>query len=147
MSKPILILNGPNLNRLGLREPEVYGSETLDALNARLSTRAKELNTTLEFFQSNHEGELIDRIHAAAESARGIIFNPGGFTHTSVALRDAVASVSIPVIEVHISNIFAREPFRHKTVVSGACRGVISGLGTNGYIIALEYLVGETAQT
>ena len=145
MSKPILILNGPNLNRLGLREPEVYGSETLDALNARLSARAKELNTTLEFFQSNHEGELIDRIHAAADTTRGIIFNPGGFTHTSVALRDAVASVSIPVIEVHISNIFAREPFRHKTVVSGACRGVISGLGTNGYIIALEHLVTDTA--
>jgi len=143
MSKPILILNGPNLNRLGLREPEVYGHETLDALNARLSARAKELNTPLEFFQSNHEGELIDRIHAAADTAGGIILNPGGFTHTSVALRDAVASVSIPVIEVHISNIFAREPFRHQTIVSGACRGVISGLGTNGYIIALEYLAGE----
>lgn len=144
MSNPILILNGPNLNRLGLREPEVYGSETLDALNGRLTARARELNATLEFFQSNHEGELIDRIHVAADTARGIIFNPGGFTHTSVALRDAVASVSIPVIEVHISNIFAREPFRHHTVVSGACRGVISGLGTDGYIIALEYLVGET---
>lgn len=144
MSKPILILNGPNLNRLGLREPEVYGSETLDALNARLSARAQKMNVTLEFFQSNHEGELIDRIHAAADTTRGIILNPGGFTHTSVALRDAVASVSIPVIEVHISNIFAREPFRHQTIVSGACRGVISGLGANGYSIALEYLAGET---
>ena len=144
MSKPILVLNGPNLNRLGLREPEVYGSETLDALNERLSARAQELKVTLEFFQSNHEGELIDRIHAVADTVRGIILNPGGFTHTSVALRDAVASVSTPVIEVHISNIFARESFRRQTIVSGACRGVISGLGTNGYIIALEYLAAET---
>jgi 3-dehydroquinate dehydratase-2 len=144
MSKPILILNGPNLNRLGLREPEVYGSETLTDLNDRLMARAKDLGAELEFFQSNHEGELIDRIHAAADSARGIIFNPGGYTHTSVALRDAVASVTIPVIEVHISNIFAREPFRHKTVISGACVGVISGLGTNGYLIALEHLAAQT---
>ena len=145
MSKPILVLNGPNLNRLGLREPEVYGSETLDALNERLSARAQELKVTLEFFQSNHEGELIDRIHAAADTVRGIILNPGGFTHTSVALRDAVASVSTPVIEVHISNIFARESFRRQTIVSGACRGVISGLGTNGYLIALEFLMTEAA--
>jgi len=144
MSKSILILNGPNLNRLGLREPEVYGSETLETLNARITARAQDLAVTVEFFQSNHEGELIDRIHAAADTMRGIIINPGGFTHTSVALRDAVASVPILTIEVHISNIFAREPFRHQTVVSGACRGVISGLGTNGYLIALEYLVGET---
>ncbi len=143
MSKHILVLNGPNLNRLGLREPEVYGSETLDALNQRLAARAQELKVTLEFFQSNHEGELIDRIHASADNAHGIILNPGGFTHTSVALRDAVASVPTPVIEVHISNIFARESFRHQTIVSGACRGVISGLGTNGYLIALEFLATE----
>jgi 3-dehydroquinate dehydratase-2 len=143
MSKHILVLNGPNLNRLGLREPEVYGSETLDALNQRLAARAQELKVTLEFFQSNHEGELIDRIHAAADSANGIILNPGGFTHTSVALRDAVSSVPTPVIEVHISNIFARESFRHQTIVSGACCGVISGLGTYGYLIALEFLATE----
>jgi 3-dehydroquinate dehydratase-2 len=144
MSKPILVLNGPNLNRLGLREPEVYGNETLAALNERLSARARELNVPLEFFQSNHEGELIDCIHAAADRARGIILNPGGFAHTSVALRDAVASIPTPVIEVHISNIFAREPFRHQTIVSGACLGVISGLGTNGYLVALEFLVAQS---
>jgi len=145
MSKPILVLNGPNLNRLGLREPEVYGKETLAALNERIEFRARELQVPVEFFQSNHEGELIDRIHAAADNARGIILNPGGYTHTSVALRDAVASISTPVIEVHISNIFARESFRHQTIVSGACRGVISGLGTKGYLIALEFLAADTA--
>jgi 3-dehydroquinate dehydratase-2 len=144
MSKPVLIINGPNLNRLGMREPEVYGSETLDALNARLSARAKELGVSVEFFQSNHEGELIDRIHAAADTASGIIINPGGLTHTSVSLRDAIASVPIPTIEVHISNIFAREPFRQQSVVSGACVAVISGLGTQGYLAALEHLASET---
>jgi len=141
MPKPILILNGPNLNRLGLREPEIYGRETLDQLNTRITTRAKELGVAVEFCQSNHEGELIDRLHAAADSAAGVILNPGGLAHTSVALRDAVASIPIPTVEVHISNIFAREPFRHRSIVSGACRGVISGLGTQGYLLALDYLV------
>ncbi len=141
MSKPILILNGPNLNRLGLREPEIYGSETLEDLTSRLTAHAKSLNASVEFFQSNHEGELIDRIHAAADSASGIVFNPGGYTHTSVALRDAIASISIPVVEVHISNIFSREPFRHQSLLSGACRGVVSGLGTSGYVAAIDYLV------
>jgi 3-dehydroquinate dehydratase-2 len=144
MSKPVLIINGPNLNRLGMREPEVYGNETLDALNARLAARAQELGLTIEFFQSNHEGELIDRIHAAADTASGIIINPGGLTHTSVSLRDAIASIKVPVIEVHISNIFAREPFRQQSVVSGACIAVISGLGTQGYFVALEYLAAES---
>ena len=141
MPKPILILNGPNLNRLGLREPEIYGRETLDQLNTRITTRAKELGVAVEFCQSNHEGELIDRLHAAADSAAGVILNPGGLAHTSVALRDAVASIPIPTVEVHISNIFAREPFRHRSILSGACRGVISGLGTQGYLLALDYLV------
>jgi 3-dehydroquinate dehydratase-2 len=141
MPKPILILNGPNLNRLGLREPEIYGSETLDQLNTRITTRAKELGVTVEFHQSNHEGGLIDRLHAAADSVAGVILNPGGLAHTSVALRDAVASIPIPTIEVHISNIFAREPFRRRSIVSGTCRGVISGLGTQGYLLALEHLV------
>ena len=144
MRKPVVVINGPNLNRLGLREPEIYGSETLDALNGRIADRAEELGVPVEFFQSNHEGELIDRIHAAADTALGIVLNPGGLAHTSVALRDAVSSISIPVVEVHISNIFAREPFRQQTVVSGACRAVISGLGTRGYFLALEYLVAET---
>ena len=140
MKKPILILNGPNLNRLGKREPEVYGDETLEELNARLEAYVEELDVEIETFQSNHEGELIDRIHQAADTCSGIVLNPGGLTHTSVSLRDAVASVPIPVVEVHISNIFAREPFRQTTIVSGACKGVISGLGTDGYFLAVDYL-------
>jgi len=141
MTKPILIINGPNLNRLGTREPEVYGRETLEQLNSRITVRAKELGVSVDFFQSNHEGELIDRLHAAAETASAVILNPGGLAHTSVALRDAVASIPIPTVEVHISNIFAREPFRQHSVVSGACRGIISGLGVQGYLIALDHLV------
>jgi 3-dehydroquinate dehydratase-2 len=144
MKRTILVLNGPNLNRLGLREPHIYGTETVEQLNARLTKRGAELNLTLEFFQSNHEGELIDRLHSYGEAA-GAIFNPGGLAHSSVALRDAVASIPIPVIEVHISNIFAREPFRHTSLVSGGCRGVICGLGTNGYMVALEHLAGISA--
>ena len=141
MPKPILILNGPNLNRLGVRDPEVYGRETLEQINARIAARAKDLGVSVEFYQSNHEGDLIDRIHAAADLASAVILNPGGFAHTSVALRDAVASIPIPTVEVHISNIFAREPFRRRSIVSGACRGIISGLGTQGYLLALEHLV------
>lgn len=140
MSRLIVVINGPNLNRLGKREPEVYGRDTLGDINARIAAHAKSAGLEVEFFQSNHEGDLIDCIHDAADSALGIILNPGGLTHTSVALRDAVSSVSIPVIEVHISNIFAREPFRHQSMVSGACRGVISGLGATGYILAVDYL-------
>ncbi|MBI5867847.1 MAG: type II 3-dehydroquinate dehydratase [candidate division Zixibacteria bacterium] len=140
MTKSILVLNGPNLNRLGLREPEVYGHETLDQVNDRIAKRAQTLGLAVEFFQSNHEGELIDRLHAAADSSAGVIINPGGFAHTSVALRDAIASIPIPAIEVHISNIFAREPFRQTSVISGACRGIISGLGVNGYLLALDHL-------
>jgi len=141
MPKPILILNGPNLNRLGLREPAVYGQETLEQVCKRIAARAGELGVSVEFYQSNHEGDLIDRIHAAADTAAGVILNPGGLAHTSVALRDAVASIPIPTVEVHISNIFAREPFRRRSIVSGACRGVITGLGTQGYLLALEHLV------
>lgn len=139
MAARILILNGPNLNRLGSREPQIYGSETLDELNARLASRARALHIDIEFFQSNHEGELIDRLHAYG-SAQGAILNPGGLAHYSVSLRDAVASIPIPVVEVHISNIYAREPFRQHSLVSGVCRGIISGLGTHGYFLALEHL-------
>lgn len=139
MSATILVLNGPNLNRLGAREPQIYGSETLDELNARLASHAQALDIAIEFFQSNHEGDLIDRLHTYG-TARGAILNPGGLAHYSVSLRDAVASVPIPVIEVHISNIYARESFRQHSVVSGACRGIISGLGTHGYFLALEHL-------
>ncbi|MEW5701965.1 MAG: type II 3-dehydroquinate dehydratase [Candidatus Zixiibacteriota bacterium] len=145
MSKPILVLHGPNLNRLGLREPEIYGRLTLAEINDRISERGRQLGVDVEFAQSNHEGVLIDRLHAAADSAGGVILNPGALAHTSIALRDAVASIPIPVIEVHLSNIFAREEFRQRSVVSGACRGVISGLGVSGYLLALEYLAAETA--
>jgi 3-dehydroquinate dehydratase-2 len=139
VSATILVLNGPNLNRLGSREPQIYGSETLDELSARLATRAKALDIDIEFFQSNHEGDLIDRLHAY-RNARAAILNPGGLAHYSVSLRDAIAAIPIPVIEVHISNIYAREPFRQHSVLSGACRGIISGLGTHGYFLALEHL-------
>ena len=140
MSKPILILNGPNLNRLGLREPDIYGHDTLESINGRIADHARECGLEVVFQQSNHEGALIDHLHTAADSAIGVIFNPGGFTHTSVALRDAVASIPVPVIEVHLSNIYAREPFRHQSVISGACRAVISGLGAQGYLAAVDYL-------
>lgn len=139
MATTILVLNGPNLNRLGLREPQLYGTELLEDLNARILTHAHSLSLHAEFFQSNHEGALIDRLHGYG-IARGVVLNPGGLAHSSVSLRDAVASIPIPVIEVHISNIFAREPFRHVSLVSGACRGIISGLGTNGYLQAVDYL-------
>lgn len=139
MAVTILIINGPNLNRLGLREPQLYGTETLVELNERIQAHAQALGLHAEFFQSNHEGALIDRLHAYG-NAKGVVINPGGLAHTSVSLRDAIASIPLPAIEVHISNIFAREPFRHSSVVSGACRGVISGLGTNGYLQAVDYL-------
>lgn len=139
MATTILVVNGPNLNRLGLREPQLYGTESLDDLNARILTHAHSLGLHTEFFQSNHEGALIDRLHGYGV-AKGVVLNPGGLAHYSVSLRDAIASIPIPVIEVHISNIFAREAFRHVSLVSGACRGVISGLGTNGYLQAVDYL-------
>ncbi|WP_040228724.1 type II 3-dehydroquinate dehydratase [Bhargavaea cecembensis] len=134
----ILCLNGPNLNRLGKREPDIYGTKTLDDVEARLGEKAGELGARISFFQSNHEGCLIDRIHEAAdEGMEGIIFNPGAFTHTSVALRDAVASVGIPTVEVHISNIHTREEFRHHSFIAPVCIGQIAGLGTHGYELAL----------
>lgn len=139
MASTILVINGPNLNRLGLREPDIYGRETLDELTARVQSHIHARGLRAEFFQSNHEGSLIDRLHAYG-SAKGIILNPGGLAHTSVALRDAVTSIPIPVVEVHMTNIFAREPFRQVSLVSGACRGVISGLGAYGYMLAADYL-------
>ncbi|MBA2667361.1 MAG: type II 3-dehydroquinate dehydratase [Trueperaceae bacterium] len=141
----IWILNGPNLNRLGTREPEMYGRESLADVERRCGTVARELGVDVRCEQSNHEGVLIDWLHQAADTgARGVVLNPGGFTHTSVALRDAVASITVPVVEVHISNVHARESFRHVSFVAGVARGTIVGLGTVGYELALRALVSPT---
>ncbi len=137
----ILVLHGPNLNLLGAREPEVYGPLTLDEINAKLIELGKSLGTELKCQQSNHEGALIDALHEARTWAGGVIFNPGGYTHTSIALRDAIAAIGIPVIEVHLSNVYAREPFRYKSLISAVCRGKIVGLGWKSYTLALRALV------
>ena len=135
----VLVLNGPNLNLLGTREPEIYGSDTLDDIAGRLEDRAQELGLRIDLRQSNHEGHLIDWLHEAqARGARAVILNPGGLTHTSVALHDAVKGITAPVIEVHLSNPHAREPFRHKSFVSPVARGTITGLGAAGYMLALD---------
>jgi 3-dehydroquinate dehydratase-2 len=140
MAKKLLLLNGPNLNLLGTREPEVYGSTTLDAIERDAVAQAKSAGATLACFQSNHEGQLIDRIHAArSEGVEAIVINPGGFTHTSVALRDALAGVAIPFIEVHISNIHRRESFRHHSYLSELAAGVICGFGVEGYRHAIDF--------
>jgi 3-dehydroquinate dehydratase-2 len=140
MAKKLLLLNGPNLNLLGKREPAVYGTTTLADIEHAAVAQAQAAGATLACFQSNHEGALIDRIHAArSEGVDFIVINPGGLTHTSVALRDAFASVAIPFVEVHISNIHARESFRHHSFLSGIAQGVICGLGTDGYRIAIDF--------
>nr|WP_314443149.1 type II 3-dehydroquinate dehydratase [uncultured Sphingomonas sp.] len=137
--RKILVLNGPNLNRLGTREPEVYGSDTLDDIAARMHDHAGTLRLTVDVRQSNHEGHLIDWLHEAAdEGAHAVILNAGGLTHTSVALRDAVAAVPTPVIEVHLSNPQARERFRYHSLIAGVCRGSISGFGAGSYLLALD---------
>ena len=136
----ILILHGPNLNLLGTREPEVYGTMTLDDINTKLVELGKELGMEITCLHSNHEGALIDALQDARTWANGVVFNPGGYTHTSIALRDAISAIQIPVIEVHLSNVYAREEFRHVSMISAVCRGKIVGLGWRSYTLGLQAL-------
>ena len=137
----ILVLHGPNLNLLGEREPELYGTLTLAQINDRLQSEAERLGVEITIAQSNHEGVLIDELHAAREWAIGGVINPGALSHTSVSLRDAIAAVDYPVIEVHLSNIYARERFRRRSLTAAACRGVLSGLGWQGYLMGLQSII------
>lgn len=138
VAKPIFVLNGPNLNLLGLRQPEIYGKETLADVEAALGRLAVELGLAVDCRQSNHEGQLVDWIHEARAAAAGILINPGAYSHTSVAILDALNAFDGPVLEVHISNIHKREAFRHHSFVSGRAEGVIAGFGTEGYLLALR---------
>jgi 3-dehydroquinate dehydratase-2 len=138
--EPVLVLHGPNLNLLGEREPEVYGGLSLAEINQRLANEGKALGLEVQTRQFNSEGSLIDSLHDARSWARGVIFNPGGYTHTSVALRDAVLAIGLPVVEVHLSNIFAREDFRHHSLIAPVCLGIISGFGWHSYRLALLIL-------
>jgi 3-dehydroquinate dehydratase-2 len=141
----ILILNGPNLNLLGTREPDVYGSHTLDDIVAECRAVAAEHGFDITAVQSNIEGELIDALHSARDTSVGVVFNPGAYTHTSIALRDAISAVDLPVIETHMSNVHAREEFRHTSMVSAVCVGVVGGFGRDSYRLALEGLVRHLA--
>ena len=138
----ILVLNGPNLNLLGKREPQIYGAETLEDINRRIAALAIELGVEVAFFQSNHEGELVQKIQDALGAYQAIVINPGAYTHTSVALRDAISSTGIPTIEAHISNIYKREEFRHQSYISAVAAGQIAGFGPESYLLALRAAVG-----
>ncbi len=137
----IKVINGPNLNMLGVRKTEIYGTESLESIRLELKALSHEKGVELDFFQSNHEGELIDEIQGCYRDVDGIIINPGALTHYSIAIRDAIEAVSVPTIEVHITNIFAREEFRHHSVISPVCKGTIAGVGTYGYQLALQGLL------
>ena len=139
----ILVINGPNLNMLGQREPDIYGSTTLPQIEQSIQARAAELSVSVEFFQSNSEGDILDHIQQRGPTSDGIILNAGALTHTSIALRDALAILSVPIVEVHISNIYAREEFRHTSLTAPVVNGVIGGLGPQGYVLALDYVAAQ----
>lgn len=139
----LLIINGPNLNLLGRREPGIYGSTTLDDINAGLTTVAVSLGVTVDFFQSNHEGAIVDAIQQAIGRYEGLIINPAAYTHTSVAIRDAIAGTGVPTVEVHLSNVYSREEFRHKSLTAPVVLGQIAGFGASGYELALRGLIGH----
>ena len=140
MMKSLLVLHGPNLNLLGTREPEVYGVLTLSEINQKLVDACKKNGFEIKTYQSNHEGELIDALHKAVEWADGVVFNPGAYTHTSIALRDAVSAIGIPVVEVHLSNVYAREVFRHTSLIAPVCVGKITGFGWRSYLLGIQAL-------
>ena len=142
-TRRILVIHGPNLNQLGTREPSIYGTTTLSEIDALLAARAKERGAEIQAYQSNHEGEIVDRIQQDSPGADGILINPGGLTHTSVVLRDALAGAELPTVEVHLSNVFAREAFRHHSYVSGVALGVVSGFGVRSYLLGLEALLAH----
>ncbi len=142
MRKKILIIHGPNLNMLGKREPDTYGAATIDDVNRSLSARAEEMGLDLETFQSNHEGEIVEKLQAASESCAALIINPAAYTHTSIAIRDAILLLNMPVIEVHLSNIYKREAFRKQSLIADIATGQITGLGSRGYMLALEAAAG-----
>ena len=136
----VLVIHGPNLNMLGRREPDIYGHQSLDEINARLLSLGENLGLEIETFQSNHEGQIVDRIQLAVGSCEGILINPAAYTHTSIAIRDALSLLDIPVVEIHLSNIYQREPFRHKSLIADIAAARISGFGAQGYLLALEGL-------
>jgi 3-dehydroquinate dehydratase-2 len=139
----ILVLHGPNLNLLGTRETDTYGRMTLEQINAALQRAADDLGATLEFVQSNHEGTLVDALHESRTSVDGVLMNPGAYTHTSLALRDAIAAIALPTVEIHLSNVYAREEFRHRSLTAPVCVGQISGFGWRSYVLGLRAIVGH----
>lgn len=141
--KSILVIHGPNLNMVGVREPGVYGSEGIAAINEKIVARAKARGMSCEIFISNHEGDIVDKLHEAHEKYGGVVLNAGALTHYSIALRDAIAAIAPPVIEVHLSNVHAREEFRHRSVISAVCMGVICGFGAKSYLLAVDALADD----